>query len=47
MRTKIVLLILGFHAMAWTQSVQVDLTVNTELVNQTNITPIKTLEPKL
>ena len=47
MRTKIVLFIFGFHAMAWPQSVQVDLTVNTELVNQTNITPIKTLEKSL
>ena len=47
MRTNILLLILGFHAMVWAQPVQVDLTVNTELVNQTNIAPVKTLEKSL
>ena len=47
MRSKILLLILGFHAMVWAQPVRVDLTVNTELVNQTNIAPIKTLEKSL
>ena len=47
MRNNIILLVLGFHAMVLSQSVQVDLTVNTELVNQTNITPIQTLEKSL
>lgn len=47
MRTNILLLILGFHAMVWAQPVRVDLTVNTELVNQTNIAPVKTLEKSL
>ena len=47
MRNNIILLVLGFHAMVLAQSVQVDLTLNTELVNQTNITPIKTLEKSL
>lgn len=47
MRTNILLLILGFHAMFWAQPVRVDLTVNTELVNQTNIAPVKTLEKSL
>lgn len=47
MRTNILLLILGFHAMVWAQPVHVDLTVNTELVNQTNIAPVKTLEKSL
>ncbi len=47
MRTNILLLILGFHPMVWAQPVRVDLTVNTELVNQTNIAPVKTLEKSL
>lgn len=47
MRTNILLLILGFHVMVWAQPVRVDLTVNTELVNQTNIAPVKTLEKSL
>lgn len=47
MRTNILLLILGFHAMVWAQPVRVDLTINTELVNQTNIAPVKTLEKSL
>lgn len=47
MRSNIILLIIGFHAMVLAQPVRVDLTVNTELVNQTNIAPIKTLEKSL
>ena len=47
MRNNIILLVLGFHAMVLAQSVQVDLRLNTELVNQTNITQIKTLEKSL
>lgn len=47
MRSNILLLILGLYAMAWAQPVRVDLTVNTDLVNQTNIAPIKTLEKSL
>ena len=47
MRSNIILLIIGFHSMVLAQPVHVDLTVNTELVNQTNITPIQTLEKSL
>jgi hypothetical protein len=47
MRINILLLILGFYATVWAQPVRVDLTVSTELVNQTNIAPIKTLEKAL
>lgn len=47
MRINIILLIIGFHAMVLAQPVRVDLTVNTELVNQTNIAPIQTLEKSL
>ncbi len=47
MRSNIILLIIGFHAMVLSQPIRVDLTVNTELVNQTNITPIQTLEKSL
>ena len=47
MRSNIILLIIGFHAMVLAQPVRVDLTVNTELVNQTNIAPIQTLEKSL
>lgn len=47
MRSNIILLIIGFHSMVLAQPVRVDLTLNTELVNQTNITPIQTLEKSL
>lgn len=48
MRGNITLLIIGFYSFTtWAQPVRVDLNVNTELVNQTNIRPIKTLEKSL
>jgi len=47
MRSNIILLIIGFHAMVLAQPVRVDFTVNSELVNQTNIAPIQTLEKSL
>lgn len=47
MRVNVLLLILAFHTALCAQSVRVDLTLNTELVNQTNVTPLKTLEKSL
>lgn len=47
MRGKYILLFFIIHVVVWSQPVRVDLSVNTELVNQTNIAPIKTLEKSL
>jgi len=47
MNIRMIFFVLGFHAFLWAQPVNVTLTVNTELVNQTNIAPIQTLEKAL
>lgn len=47
MNVKTVFFVLGFHALLWAQPVSVSLTVNTELVNQTNLAPVQTLEKAL
>lgn len=47
MNVKTVLFVLGFQALLWAQPVSVSLTVNTELVNQTNLAPVQTLEKAL
>ena len=47
MRGKYILLFFIIHVVVWSQPVRVDLSVYTELVNQTNIAPIKTLEKSL
>lgn len=47
MKFKTIVFAIGFQAILWAQPVSVSLTVNTELVNQTNLTPIQTLEKSL
>ncbi len=47
MRINIIWLFFCVHFMAWSQEIRVDLNVSTELVDQTNITPVQTLEKSL
>jgi hypothetical protein len=47
MKFRAIFFVIGIQTMLWAQPVSVSLTVNSELVNQTNITPVKTLEKAL
>lgn len=47
MKFRAIFFVIGIQTMLWAQPVSVSLTLNSELVNQTNITPVKTLEKAL
>lgn len=44
MNLKVLFFVFVFNALSWAQVVRVTLNVNTDLVDQTNINPVKTLE---
>lgn len=44
MNLKVLFFVFVFNALSWAQAVRVTLNVNTDLVDQTNINPVKTLE---
>lgn len=47
MRNNIMLFFLALSTFSWAQGIRIDLTVSTELVDQTNLNPVKTLEKSL
>lgn len=47
MRNKFFFVFLVFSSLLWSQGIRVELTVSTDLVDQTNITPVQTLEKSL